>query len=143
MKISKKAEYAMRAVLAIARCPHARPVQIGELSETETIPVKFLEQILLSLKKAGLLRSKRGAGGGYSLERQPGDITLGMILELIDGPFEPLGIDRDGGSSVSRNVGLERCFGELRQLVNEHLESHTIQDLLDMERSQDSMAFEI
>ena len=59
MKVSKKAEYAMRAVLAIARCPEGQPVQIGELSQSESIPVKFLEQILLSLKKAGLLRSKR------------------------------------------------------------------------------------
>ena len=61
MKISKKAQYAMRAVLAIARHPGTRLVQISDLSRTEVIPVKFLEQILLTLRKGGLLRSKRGA----------------------------------------------------------------------------------
>ena len=142
MKISKKAEYALRAVLAIGRRPREKPVQISELSETESIPVKFLEQILLSLKKAGLLRSKRGAGGGYLIARNPDQITLKQILELIDGPFEPLGIDSDAGGD-SQGPGLSRCFAELRQLVNEHLDGHSVQDILDMEQSRDAMAFDI
>jgi len=143
MKISKKAQYAIRAVLAIARRPPAKPVQIGELSESESIPVKFLEQILLSLKKAGLLRSKRGAGGGYFLDRVASSISLGEILEWIDGPFEPLGDARDSPNTLTQNVALTRCFDELRGLVDEHLHGHSIQDLLDMERPDDVMAFEI
>ena len=142
MKISKKAEYALRAVLAISRCQRGKPVQISELSESESIPVKFLEQILLSLKKAGLLRSKRGAGGGYLIAKAPDQVSLKEILELVDGPFEPLGIDGPPGAGEEAS-GLSRCFGELRQLVNTHLENHSIQDILDMERSQDSMAFDI
>ena len=104
--------------------------------------MKFLEQILLSLKKAGLLRSKRGAGGGYLIARNPDQITLKQILELVDGPFEPMGIDSDT-SGNGQEPGLARCFKELRQLVNEHLDSHSVQDILDMERSKDSMAFDI
>ena len=65
MRISRKAEYALRALVALAR--HGRPLQIGELSRVENIPVKFLEQILLALRNDGLLASKRGVGGGYTL----------------------------------------------------------------------------
>lgn len=141
MRVSKKAQYAIRAVLAIARRPQGKPVQIGELSESESIPVKFLEQILLSLKKAGLLRSKRGAGGGYFLDRTPNGISLREILEWVDGPFNPLG--EDDASRSAGSVAVSRCFDELRELVDGHLAAHTIQDLLEMERPEDAMAFEI
>ena len=143
MKISKKAQYAMRAVLAIARHPATRPMQISDLSSSEGIPVKFLEQILLTLKKGGLLRSKRGAGGGYFLDKSPADIQLVEILELIDGAFEPLGNDLQDNPSVALPIGLEQCFEGLRNLVNDHLGTHSIQDLLDLERADDILAFEI
>jgi Rrf2 family protein len=143
MKISKKAQYAMRAVLAIARHPGTRPVQISDLSKSELIPVKFLEQILLTLKKGGLLRSKRGAAGGYFLNKSPGDIPLVAILELIDGSFEPLGNDQQNNPSLTIPIGLEQCFSQLRDLVNDHLGAHSIQDLLDLERADDILAFEI
>src|SRR5579862_5409592 len=66
VRISRKAEYALRALVALAR--HGRPLQIGELSRVENIPVKFLEQILLALRNDGFLASKRGVGGGYALK---------------------------------------------------------------------------
>ena len=138
MKISKKAQYDMRAVLAIARARRTHPVQIGDLSKLEQIPVKFLEQILLTLKNGGLLRSKRGAGGGYFLDKAAGDIPLLTILELIDGPFEPLGND-----AHESPTGLGQCFDQLRELVNDHLIKFSIQDLIEMERSEDILAFEI
>ena len=143
MKISKKAQYAMRAVLAIARHPGTRLVQISDLSRTEVIPVKFLEQILLTLRKGGLLRSKRGAGGGYLLDKAPDEIPLITILELIDGPFEPLGNDQQSQAIATLPAGLEQCFKELRELVNGRLGAYSIQDLLDLERSGDILAFEI
>jgi Rrf2 family protein len=143
MKVSKKAEYAMQAVLAIARRATSKPVQIGELSEKEGIPVKFLEQILLTLKKAGLLRSKRGAGGGYQLDMPSSQISLGAIREVVDGSFQPLSSgSSDSGSSVE-GIGILRCFEELQSLVNDHLEKFTVRELLEMERAEDTMAFDI
>lgn len=133
----------MCAVLAIARRPPGKPVQIGDLSQKEHIPVKFLEQILLSLKKAGLLRSKRGAGGGYQLDRPPAQISLGDILELVDGPFHPLSSNTEGTAGAARGSGIYRCFEEIESLVNAHLEQFSIQDLLEMERAEDAMAFDI
>ena len=69
---------------------HATIVQIKDISESEKIPAKFLEQILLSLKNAGMLHSKMGVGGGYYLARPPQEITLGQIFRVLDGPIAPV-----------------------------------------------------
>ncbi len=92
MRLSKKTEYALRALFAIARAfPNDKAAQrIEQLSRQENIPVKFLEQILLSLRHAGLLSSKRGVGGGYRLARPPAEITVGEVIRTLDGPLTPL-----------------------------------------------------
>jgi Rrf2 family protein len=88
MRISKKAEYALRALVAMARGPQW--IQIQELSRRERIPVKFLEQIMLTLRHGGLLTSKRGVGGGYSLRANPSEITLADVIAIVDGPLAPM-----------------------------------------------------
>ena len=139
MKISKKAEYAIKAVIYISRHTHNKPLHIGEISEKESIPIKFLEQILLNLKKSGILNSKRGANGGYLLAKSCSCISIGMILEIIDGPFDPAELNRNN----NLGLGLEKCFSELVSLVNAHLNLFTIQDILDIEKTKDLLAFEI
>ncbi|MGE5755488.1 MAG: RrF2 family transcriptional regulator [Planctomycetaceae bacterium] len=90
MKISAKAEYACLAVLALAR-QHSGdpPVRIREISEAHGIPERYLVQILLQLKGAGLVTSTRGASGGYRLARPASSISLGEVLAAIDGPDAP------------------------------------------------------
>jgi Rrf2 family protein len=90
MKISAKAEYACLAILALAR-PRSddSPVRIREIAESNGIPERYLVQILLQLKGAGLVHSTRGAAGGYRLARDPSRISLGEVLLAIDGPGEP------------------------------------------------------
>ena len=139
MNISKKAEYAIKAVINIARHTNNRPLQISEISKTESIPTKFLEQILLNLKNNGILTSKRGANGGYLLAKSKDDISIGMILEIIDGPFDPVGLH--SGNHLS--AGLEKCFGEMIEIVNGHLNQFTITDILEIEKPEDLLAFEI
>ena len=125
----------MRAVIGIARNPRNVPLQISELSNSESIPIKFLEQILLSLKKAGTLRSKRG----YYLEKDPSEISLGSILEIIDGPFDPIGL-----STGNRpGAGLEECFSELSEIVINHLDQCSVQDIIEKEKPEELLAFEI
>ena len=97
MNFSKKAEYALRAVMAMSRAAPGTVFSIQSLSHEERIPLKFLEQILLILRKGGLLHSKRGAGGGYQLARPASRITLCEILEQVDGPLDIL----PGGGSAS------------------------------------------
>ena len=139
MNISKKAEYAIKAVINIARHTNNRPLQISEISKTESIPTKFLEQILLNLKNNGILTSKRGANGGYLLAKSKDDISIGMILDIIDGPFDPVGLH--SGNHLS--AGLEKCFGEMIEIVNGHLNQFTITDILEIEKPEDLLAFEI
>ena len=90
MKISAKAEYACLAVLVLARHrPADPPVRIREIAESHAIPERYLVQILLQLKGAGLVVSTRGASGGYRLARPPDQITLGEVLGAIEGPGDP------------------------------------------------------
>jgi Rrf2 family protein len=87
MKISAKAEYACLAALALARHePHSQPLRIREISGRYGIPERYLVQILLQLKGAGLVKSTRGACGGYRLARAATSISVGEILRAIDGP---------------------------------------------------------
>ncbi len=93
MHLSKRGEYGLRAMIFLAAPgPDGRTamMQIKEISEREHIPTKFLEQILLSLKNAGLLHSKMGAGGGYYLAKPAREITLGQIIRILDGPIAPV-----------------------------------------------------
>lgn len=91
MKVSKRGEYGMRALMALASMPDPGGVmQIKEIAANEQIPVKFLEQILLTLKNAGLVRSRMGSGGGYYLSKPANQITLGQVLRILDGPLAPV-----------------------------------------------------
>ena len=91
MKLSKRGEYGLRAMIDLADwISEAQVIQIKDIATQEKIPVKFLEQILLTLKNAGLLQSKMGVGGGYYLARPPEEITLGQIVRILDGPLAPI-----------------------------------------------------
>jgi Rrf2 family protein len=88
--LSKKAQYGLRALLALARENRQHPVLISGLAQREGIPRKFLELILLELKNQGILQSKKGKGGGYFLGRAPEAITVGNVIRILDGPLAPL-----------------------------------------------------
>jgi len=94
MRLSKRGEYGLRAMISLAGATSQGdpPVmmQIKEISQREQISSKFLEQILLTLKNAGLLHSKMGLGGGYYLARPASEITLGQIFRVLDGPVAPI-----------------------------------------------------
>jgi Rrf2 family protein len=89
--ISQKARYALRALVVLCRTQGSgTPQMIAEISRSQAIPRKFLEQILLELKRHGVVASRRGRQGGYILLRAPEKVTFGEILRLIDGPIAPL-----------------------------------------------------
>jgi len=131
LKISAKGEYALRAVLHLSLNHHRQEVSsIQEIAQSQDIPLKFLEQILLSLKKAGIVESRRGNAGGYYLLKQPDQITVGEVLRITDGPVMTL-------ACINNPVGCERqtrCyFYPLWQEVNATVErmifSTTLGDL--------------
>ncbi|MBN2548380.1 MAG: Rrf2 family transcriptional regulator [Anaerolineales bacterium] len=94
MHLSKRGEYGLRAMIDIATALRSDPgrnvVQIKEIAERQHIPPKFLEQTLLTLKNAGMLRSRMGVGGGYYLAHPPEEISLGQIVRVLDGPLAPI-----------------------------------------------------
>lgn len=88
--LSKKAKYGLKAMFYLAKQYGKGPVLISDLAEEEHIPKKFLELILLDLKRNGLLHSKMGKGGGYYLNREPAEITVGQVVRILDGPLAPI-----------------------------------------------------
>lgn len=90
MKFSKKSEYALRALIELTSHYRQELVQRQEIAARQHIPLEYLEHILLSLKHAGLITSKRGVSGGYTLIKDPAHITLGQIIRLLDGPLAPI-----------------------------------------------------
>ncbi len=135
MKLSKKAEYALRALVAMGREREGTNFSIQDLASSEDIPLKFLEQILLALKNGGLLRSKRGVGGGYQLVTHPARITLGEVVTLFDGPFDPIpGADKDA---------LGQVFSGLRDKVAQWFAENTVAHVIAKDRSRETMSFDI
>ncbi len=114
MKISAKAEYACLAVMAMARQgPESPPVHIREISEAYGIPERYLVQILLQLKGAGLVLSTRGASGGYRLARPAESISLGEVLSAVDGPDTTVRVPHgtDAADGCGAGVGLGSSAG--------------------------------
>jgi len=85
--LTRKSKYGVKAMLFLAQQSARRPVLIADMAEREQLPKKFLEAILLELKRHGLLGSKKGKGGGYFLGRDPSEITLGQVIRILDGPL--------------------------------------------------------
>lgn len=88
--ISQKSRYALRALVALTRAGHGKSLMISEIALGQDIPKKFLEQILLELKRNGIVISKRGKAGGYILFKPPETVSFGEVLRIIDGPIAPL-----------------------------------------------------
>ncbi len=87
MRISAKADYAVRVAAELAAAPPKQPVKGEHLATAQEIPLKFLENILGSLRTAGIVASKRGAEGGYLLAQKPGDVTVADVIRAVDGPL--------------------------------------------------------
>ena len=89
--LSNKAKYGLKAMLYLAERPAAGPTGILEIAQQENIPKKFLDAILLELRRNGLVHSRKGRGGGYVLSRPAAEISVGRIVRVLDGPLAPIG----------------------------------------------------
>jgi Rrf2 family protein len=137
MRLSKRGEYGLRAMIILAHAYNESPdamLQIKEISEQDKIPAKYLEQILLALKNAGMLQSRMGIGGGYYLARQPKDIDLGSIIRVLDGPLAPIRCVSQMayepcGCPDERTCGLRMVMGDVRNAIANILENTTLEDV--------------
>lgn len=134
--ISNKAKYAFRALLAIAAAPEGEAMTSAEIARRYTIPHKFLEQILLDLKKAGILDSRRGKSGGYVMLRPADTVSFGEVLRIFEGPLAPLPcLSRQSyrrcEDCVSEvNCEIRREFGRSYDASRQVLDARTIGDAL-------------
>lgn len=137
MQISKKADYALRAMAILASQPPGKTMQAWELADTGDIPIKFLEQILLTLRRAGLLHSKRGVGGGYRLDRESRLISVADIIEAVDGELVRL-LSSGGYPNFTGSTGIRHCLDAAEKEINERFANTSLEDLVRAE-SGDSM----
>ena len=134
--LSHKTKYALQAVLVLAGEYERGPILIASLAERERLPRKFLEMILLELKNHGLLRSKKGKGGGYALARPPADITMGQVIRVLDGPLAPTPCVsqtayRRCGECLDEGVcGIRLVMKDVRDATARILDGTTLADVL-------------
>ncbi len=137
MRLSKRGEYGLRAMLLLASPSfddQPLVLQIREISQREQIPAKFLEQILLSLKNAGLLHSKMGVGGGYYLAKPPSEISLGHIVRILDGPLAPVKCVSQMayepcGCPDEQTCGLRLVMADVRNAIASLLDGTSLEDV--------------
>jgi Rrf2 family protein len=135
--LSQKAKYGIRALMYLARQGEGVPVLIRDIAEKERLPKKFLEAILLELKSAGILHSRPGRGGGYTMNRPPRTITLGRVIRLIDGPLAPIPCVSQTAYAPCRDcVDEKTCtirlvMKQVRDATAAILDETTFADLLD------------
>jgi len=132
VRISAKADYALRAMIVLAD-RHARgrePVKVDEIARAGEIPPKFLETILVQLRRHGLLTSKRGADGGYRLARPPEEVSVADVLRTVDGPLAQVLGRAPEDLDYPRDVAaLGRVWREAAEAVGEVLEGATLDRL--------------
>src|SRR5215471_948147 len=134
--LSMKAKYGLRALTALAKEYGKGPVLIGDLAKKERIPQKFLELILLELKKKGILQSKKGKGGGYFLNRPPAATSVGEVIRVLDGPLALLpcvsqtAYRRCDECPDETTCGIRSVMKEVRDSTAEILDGTTLDDLL-------------
>ncbi len=132
--ISQRAKYALHALLALAKANQS--LMVGEIAASENIPRKFLEQILLELKRHGILQSRRGRHGGYGLLLPADRITFGQVLRILDGPIAPLpclsriAYRRCADCLSEENCEVRRVFARVANEVRAVLDRTTIADAI-------------
>jgi Rrf2 family protein len=133
MKISSRGLYALKALTHLAEAYDRGLVKIHEIAAGEEIPEKFLEGILVTLKHARLVASQRGRQGGYRLRRPPGEILLGEVVRIVDGPLAPFGDAVELAHRVKtepRHAGLFDVFLDVRNAAARILDHTSLRDLV-------------
>ena len=139
VKVSTRGDYAARALASLALHADVGPTSVRDIAERTGLPQPYLEQILLALKGAGIVRSKRGVGGGYVLARSPEEITLADIVSAVDGPIavgdfgEP---HQHGACDHEGQCVLLAIWGEVGEYMRRQLTGVTLADVRDIARGE-------
>ena len=138
MRISTRGDYACRALLSLSlHAEQAGPTSVRDIAERTALPQPYLEQILLALKGAGIVKSKRGVGGGYILAKPAGEIRLSEIISAVDGPIsvgdfgEP---HKDGSCDHEGQCVLLAVWNLASEHMREHLAKYTLEEIVGISR---------
>jgi Rrf2 family protein len=140
MRITYKGDYALKTILDLALHYSNSPITIHELAKRADVPIKFLEQILLDLKRGGFVESRRGKIGGYLLARPPSKIKLGEVVRFIDGPIEPVAcVDKNYRGCNDIKICLFRgIWKDIAVGISKVVDNITFEDLAKRTRIQQS-----
>ncbi len=133
--LSKKSKYGLKALLVLGQEAGLGPVLVSDISQREAIPQKFLEAILLELKRHGIVESKKGRGGGYFLRRRPADITFGEVIRVLDGPLAAVScVSQTAYMTCAECIDEETCgvrlaMKEVRDATARILDHRTLADV--------------
>jgi Rrf2 family protein len=134
--LSQKCKYALQALLVLAREPTDELLLVSEIAERENLPKKFLEAILLELNRNGLVRSRRGRGGGYALAKPADLISFGQVVRIMDGPLAPLSCvsvkfyRRCEDCKDEQTCEIRKVMRRVRNAIAEQLDGTSLQDAL-------------
>lgn len=135
MKVSTRGDYACRALLSLAiHDGESQPTSVRDIAERTGLPQPYLEQILLALKGAGIVRSKRGVGGGYVLSRPPSEITLAQVVSAVDGPIVAGDFGQPHENGACDHEGqcvLLALWAEMGNTMRTYLSSFTLADVVE------------
>ena len=131
MRLSKRTEYGLQAVVRLAQLQPAHYVQSRELAEQERIPSKFLEAILLALRRGGFLESKVGSGGGYRLSRESRDISVGDLIRRLEGRLTVTEKQEHPSTDVGGKIAVRLLNDKLTAAMNVVLDQMTLEQLVD------------
>jgi Rrf2 family cysteine metabolism transcriptional repressor len=138
--VPQKTQYALRAVFELAKRHGQGPVKIADIAKTQAIPVRFLEVILNQLKQAGFVESKRGSGGGYLLAGTPDHLTIGDVMQFVQGPVVPVSCmegTAKGRCPLYGNCVFLPMWEQVQQAISNVYDDTTFQALLDHQEEQD------
>ncbi|HNS22355.1 MAG TPA: RrF2 family transcriptional regulator [Sedimentisphaerales bacterium] len=138
MNLSQKCQYAVRAVLELAKQYGHGPVAISQIAANQAIPQRFLENILNEMKPTGLIESRRGIQGGYLLTKDPSAITVGEVIRLVEGPLDPVKClgDRDSPCCpLKESCALINLWSRAKATVEEIYNGTSFRDLIEEERT--------
>lgn len=140
MNLSQRCQYAVRAVLEMARQYGQGPITISQIAARQAIPQRFLENILNDLRPTGLIESRRGMQGGYMLTRDPATISVGEVIRLVEGPLDPVRCSGDKENPCPRreNCALTRLWDRAKAAVEAVYDGASFRDLVEEERELSS-----
>ena len=139
MKLSTKGRYGLRALIDLAQYSEEAPVSITSISARQELSERYLEQLMSMLKKAGLVKSVRGAGGGYVLAKDMAEISIGDVLRALEGSLEPVecaGLEPDGGCKASDNCVTKYVWQRINESISQTVDEIMLDQLVEESRKK-------